>query len=201
VTGRLIAFEGADGTGKSTQARLLADRLGAVLTREPGGTPLGEILRSIVLDPAGVAPADRAEALIIAAARAQLVAEVLRPALEAGRDVVTDRYIASSVAYQGYGRGLGADEVAAVSAFATDGLAADLVVVIEVDEATTAERLGGDLDRIEQAGVDFRSRVIAGYRAMADAEPDRWVVVDGNGTVDEVADRVAAAVAERLPAP
>jgi dTMP kinase len=97
----LIAFEGADGTGKSTQARLLADRLGAVLTREPGGTPLGEILRSIVLDPAGVAPADRAEALIIAAARAQLVAEVLRPALEAGRDVVTDRYIASSVAYQG----------------------------------------------------------------------------------------------------
>ena len=183
MTGRLIAFEGADGTGKSTQARLLADRLGAVLTREPGGTPLGEILRSIVLDPAGVAPADRAEALIIAAARAQLVAEVLRPALEAGRDVVTDRYIASSVAYQGYGRGLGADEVAAVSAFATDGLAADLVA------------------RIEQAGVDFRSRVIAGYRAMADAEPDRWVVVDGNGTVDEVADRVAAAVAERLPAP
>ncbi|MBS1265337.1 MAG: Thymidylate kinase [Acidimicrobiaceae bacterium] len=198
MRGRLIAVEGADGTGKSTQARLLADRLGAVLTREPGGTPLGEMIRSMVLDPGGERPVDRAEALLIAAARAQHVAEVVRPALDSGSDVVTDRFIESSVAYQGYGRGLGAAEVAAVSAFATDGLAADLVVVIDVDDGTARERLGGVLDRIEQAGEDFRSRVIAAYRDMAASDPDRLVVVDGNGSVEEVADRVSAAVADRL---
>ncbi|MAG04102.1 MAG: dTMP kinase [Acidimicrobiaceae bacterium] len=198
VRGRLIAVEGADGTGKSTQARLLADRLGAVLTREPGGTPLGEMIRSMVLDPGGERPVDRAEALLIAAARAQHVAEVVRPALDSGSDVVTDRFIESSVAYQGYGRGLGAAEVAAVSAFATDGLAADLVVVIDVDDGTARERLDGVLDRIEQAGEDFRSRVIAAYRDMAASDPDRLVVVDGNGSVEEVADRVSVAVADRL---
>lgn len=198
MRGRLIAVEGADGTGKSTQARLLADRLGAVLTREPGGTPLGEMIRSMVLDPGGERPVDRAEALLIAAARAQHVAEVVRPALDSGSDVVTDRFIESSVAYQGYGRGLGAAEVAAVSAFATDGLSADLVVVIDVDDGTARERLGGVLDRIEQAGEDFRSRVIAAYRDMAASDPDRLVVVDGNGSVEEVADRVSVAVADRL---
>ena len=198
MKGRLIAVEGADGTGKSTQARLLADRLGAVLTREPGGTPLGEMIRSMVLDPDGERPVDRAEALLIAAARAQHVAEVVRPALDSGYDVVTDRFIESSVAYQGYGRGLGAAEVAAVSAFATDGLAADLVIVIDIDDGTARERLGGVLDRIEQAGDDFRGRVIAAYEDMAASDPDRLVVVDGNGSVEEVAGRVSVVVADRL---
>ena len=116
MTGRFIVVEGADGTGKSTQARLLAERLGAVFTREPGGTPLGERIRDLVLDPDGDAPVDRAEALLMAAARAQHVAQVVAPALAAGQDVVSDRYVASSVAYQGHGRGLGAEAVAGSTA-------------------------------------------------------------------------------------
>lgn len=198
MTGWLIAVEGTDGSGKSTQARLLAQHLGAVYTREPGGTPLGERLRDMVLDPAGDHPVDRAEALMIAAARAQHVAEVVRPALAEGRHVVTDRYLESSIAYQGHGRRLGPDDVAAVSAFATEGLAADLVVLIDVDGPVAANRRSGHLDRIELAGDGFHARVVAAYRAMATAEPDRWVVVDGTGTVEEVAERVAAGVADRL---
>ena len=198
MTGRFIAVEGADGTGKSTQARLLAERLGAVFTREPGGTPLGERIRALVLDPSGDSPVDRAEALLMAAARAQHVAEVVGPALAAGRDVVSDRYVASSVAYQGYGRGLGAEAVAEVNRFAPDDLPPDLVVLILVDAPVAGRRLGDDLDRIEQAGDSLQATVVAAYREMAAADPDRWLVVDGNGSVDEVAARVAAAVEERL---
>ena len=198
MTGWLIAVEGTDGSGKSTQARLLAQHLGAVYTREPGGTPLGERLRDMVLDPAGDHPVDRAEALMIAAARAQHVAEVVRPALAEGRHVVTDRYLESSIAYQGHGRRLGPGEVAAVSAFATEGLAAKLVLLIGVAGPVAANRRSGRLDRIELAGDEFHARVVAAYRAMATAEPDRWVVVDGTGTVEEVAERVAAGVADRL---
>jgi|TARA_B100000745_G_scaffold124578_1_gene81139 dTMP kinase len=198
VTGHFIAVEGADGTGKSTQARLLAERLGALFTREPGGTPLGERIRALVLDPSGDPPVDRAEALLMAAARAQHVAEVVEPALAAGRDVVSDRYVASSVAYQGYGRGLGAEAVMAVNRFATDDLQPDLVVLILVDAPVAVRRLGDHLDRIEQAGDAFQTAVVAAYSEMAIADPDRWLVVDGNGTVEEVAARVAAAVEERL---
>ena len=198
MTGHFIAVEGADGTGKSTQARLLAERLGALFTREPGGTPLGERIRALVLDPSGDPPVDRAEALLMAAARAQHVAEVVEPALAAGRDVVSDRYVASSVAYQGYGRGLGAEAVMAVNRFATDDLQPDLVVLILVDAPVAGRRLGDHLDRIEQAGDAFQTAVVAAYSEMAIADPDRWLVVDGNGTVEEVAARVAAAVEERL---
>ncbi len=198
MTGHFIAVEGADGTGKSTQARLLAERLGALFTREPGGTPLGERIRALVLDPSGDPPVDRAEALLMAAARAQHVAEVVEPALAAGRDVVSDRYVASSVAYQGYGRGLGAEAIMAVNRFATDDLQPDLVVLILVDAPVAVRRLGDHLDRIEQAGDAFQTAVVAAYSEMATADPDRWLVVDGNGTVEEVAARVAAAVDERL---
>ena len=202
MSGRFIAVEGADGTGKSTQAGLLAERLGALFTREPGGTPLGERIRDLVLDPAGDAPVDRAEALLMAAARAQHVDVVVAPALASGRDVVSDRYVASSIAYQGRGRGLGAGPVAEVNEFATGGLAPDLVVLIEVDTPVAGGRLGddrdGELDRIERAGDDLQARVVAAYRAMAAADPDRWVVVDGGGTVADVAVRVADAVDARL---
>ncbi|MBT5904901.1 MAG: dTMP kinase, partial [Acidimicrobiaceae bacterium] len=163
MIGRFIAVEGADGTGKSTQARLLAERLGALFTREPGGTPLGEQIRDLVLDPAGEAPVDRAEALLMAAARAQHVDLVVAPALAAGRDVVSDRYVASSIAYQGHGRGLGAGPVAEVNQFATGGLTPDLVVLIEMAAPVAGRRLGddreGELDRIEQAGDDLQGVV------------------------------------------
>ena len=202
MIGRFIAVEGADGTGKSTQARLLAERLGALFTREPGGTPLGEQIRDLVLDPAGEAPVDRAEALLMAAARAQHVDLVVAPALAAGRDVVSDRYVASSIAYQGHGRGLGAGSVAEVNEFATGGLAPDLVVLIEVAAPVAGSQLGedreGELDRIEQAGDDLQGVVADAYRAMAIADPDRWVIIDGDGTVDEVAARVAAMVDDWL---
>ncbi len=198
MPGRFIALEGGDGCGKSTQARLLAGSLGALLTREPGGTPAGERMRDIVLDPATGEMDDRAEVLLIAAARADHVAQVVRPNLEAGRDVVTDRYVSSSLVYQGHGRQLPVEEVAEVNAWATGGLTPDLTVLLEVPPAIAAARVGGDPDRFEGEGDDFHERVAEGYRELAGADPAGWVVVDGTGTVDEVAARVLAAVTERL---
>lgn len=202
----LIAFEGGEGTGKSTQAGLLAARLRAetgrqvVSTFQPGATGIGAAIRQVLLDPATTGLDPRTEALLMAADRAQHVAEVVRPALAAGAVVVTDRYLYSSVAYQGHGRRLGAEEVRALSTFATAGLEADLVLLLtvppEVRDARLAER--GGPDRFEQAGDDFHERVEAGFLAQATADPDRWVVLDGHGPVDEVAERVWAAVAPRL---
>jgi dTMP kinase len=202
----LIAFEGGEGTGKSTQAALLAQRIrdesgrDVVLTFQPGATGIGVAIRQVLLDPATTGLDARAEALLMAADRAQHVAEVVRPALDAGAVVVTDRYLYSSVAYQGHGRELGPGQVAALSAFATEGLQADLVLLLtvpaEVRDARLAER--GGHDRFEQAGADFHERVEAGFRAQAEADPARWVVLDGHGAVDDVAARVWDAVAARL---
>ncbi|MBW3536158.1 MAG: dTMP kinase [Actinobacteria bacterium] len=187
--GRLVAIEGGEGSGKSTQARLLAGRLDAVVTREPGGTGLGEAIRRLVLD--GTDDMDpRAEALLMAAARAQHVAEVIRPALDAGRHVVTDRFTPSSLAYQGFGRGLDAGEVAALSRWATGGVAADLVVFLDVPDELRRGRVGRPRDRLEAAGEDFHDRVIAGFRQLAALDDGSWVVVDGSGSIDDVAARV-----------
>jgi dTMP kinase len=195
VRGRLIAFEGGEAAGKSTQAARLAARLGAVLTREPGGTELGEVIRGLLLDPGRVLDA-RTEALLMAAARAQHVAEVIAPALEAGRDVVTDRFTGSSLAYQGFGRSLGVVEVAALSLFATAGIEADVVVLLTVPDAEAVRRRSDAPDRLEAEGDEFHRRVLEGFRALA-AEDPRWVEVDGSGSVEEVAERVWAAVAGR----
>ena len=192
-----VAFEGGEACGKSTQSGLLAARLEAVLTREPGGTPVGEDIRRILLDPATGDLDARAEALLMAAARAQHVARVIRPALDAGRDVVTDRFTGSSLAYQGYGRGLDVDELTRLSAWATGGLRPDLVVLLEVPAAVAARRLE-TLDRFEAAGAEFHERVARGFRSLAAADPERWCVVDGDGGVDEVEARVWAAVEDRL---
>lgn len=201
--GRFLVFEGGEGSGKTTQARLLAQRWGAELTFEPGDTEVGARLREILLDPATGDLDARAEALLMAADRAHHVATKIRPWLNRGRDVVCDRYTGSSVAYQGYARGLGAHHVAALSAFATDGLVPDLVVLLEVPDEVAAERLAeaGTPDRLEAAGPDFHRAVAAGYREQAAADPDRWVVVDGSGPVEEVAARVDAAITARFGGP
>jgi dTMP kinase len=198
VPARFIAFEGGEACGKSTQARLLADALGAVLTREPGGTAIGAQLRSLVLSPDTRGLDDRAEALLMAADRAQHVAEVVRPALLAGRHVVTDRFAGSSIAYQGHGRGLPPEEIRSLSQWATAGCWPDLVIVLTVPPTVADRRLGGDHDRMEAAGEAFHARVAEGFLRQAEAEPDRWVVLDGDRTVEEVHDAVRTVVAERL---
>lgn len=193
--GRFVAFEGGEACGKSTQAALLAGRLDAVLTREPGGTAIGERVRELLLDPRVVGLDARAEALLMAAARAQHVAEVVAPALAAGRHVVTDRFAHSSLAYQGYGRGLPVDQVRELSTWASGGLWPDVVILLDVPDDVARARLGS-LDRFEAEGDGFHERVVAGFREMAAVEG--WVVVDGVGPVDEVAERVWAAVRERI---
>jgi len=198
TAGRLIALEGGEAAGKSTQAALLAERLGAVLTREPGGTELGRAVRALVLDPVDAPPGARTEALLLAADRAEHVAEVVRPALSGGRHVVTDRYVESSLAYQGFGRGLDLEEVRSVSAFATGGLTADVVVVLDVPPGSAAGRRDRAPDRLEAEDGAFHGRVRDGFLALAAAEPDRIVVVDGVGSIEEVAARVWAVVEPRL---
>jgi dTMP kinase len=193
----LIAFEGGEGSGKSTQASILAERLGAVLTHEPGATRLGARLRELVLDPnADIDP--RSEALLLAADRAQHVAEVIGPALAKSRDVVTDRYRYSSIAYQSFGRGLELEAVRALSEFA-GAPEADLVVLIIVSPETRAQRLKATPDRIEASGDAFHLRVEEGFKVMAEQDPDRWVVIDGDGSVEDVAARVWKAVSVVRP--
>jgi dTMP kinase len=200
--GRLIALEGIDGGGKSTQAGLLAARLGAVLTFEPGATPLGAQLRGLLLEP-GLPPlTERAEALLMVADRAQHVAEVIAPALEAGRWVVTDRFSGSTLAYQGYGRGLDLAGLEPLVDFATGGLAADLNILIDLPPALAAARFSRDRrDRFEALGPDFHQRVADGFCRLATEQPKTWAVVDGTAPVEEVAASVWSAVRDRLGEP
>ncbi|HEY5664500.1 MAG TPA: dTMP kinase [Ilumatobacter sp.] len=194
-----IAFEGAEGCGKSTQARRLAEALDALFTRETGGTAIGQRLRAILHDTAVVGLDDHAEALIVAADRAQHLAEVVRPALTAGRHVVSDRSVYSTLAYQGYGRGLPVDEVRAINAWAVGDTWPDLVVLLTVPDPVAAERMSKrELDRFERAGDQFHRRVQAGFAEMAAADPNRWVTVDASAPVDEVSATIRAAVRERL---
>jgi len=195
-----ISFEGIDGCGKTTQAQVLAERLRAagrevVLTREPGGTVLGEEIRAMLLHGDHVAP--WAEAALYAASRAQHVDEVIRPALARGAVVVCDRYVDSSVAYQGVGRGLGLDRVLELNLGAVGGLMPDLTVLLEIGIEDAAARMGEERDRIEREDDGFRERVAQGYRTLAERFPDRYVVVDGRRAVDEVAGEIDGAVRSR----
>ena len=193
-----VTFEGMEGCGKSTQAQRLCATLApdTLLTCEPGGTPLGESIRELLLEPSRGKMSPVSEALLYLADRAQHVAEVIRPALEAGRTVISDRYVDSTLAYQGYGRGLPMDLLRAVAALATGGLTPDLTVFLDVPVALGLERVGkrGRHDRLESERLEFHERVRRGYLELIAHEPRRWVLVDGEGSEDEVAARVEAAV-------
>jgi len=185
----LITIEGIDGAGKSTLAGALAAALpGAVLLREPGGVALAERVRAVVMDPA-LRVGARAEALLYAAARAQLVEEAVRPQLEAGRTVLLDRFVDSSLAYQGAGRGLGVEAVRAINDFGTGGLVPDRTLLLRLDPALARSRAGargGDVDRLEAEGDGFFAAIAAAYDALAAAEPARWVVLDATRAPDDL---------------
>jgi dTMP kinase len=196
MTGLFVTFEGIDRSGKTTQARMLCDALGdqALAVREPGGTEVGEKLRELVKDPSLEIGAET-EALLFAAARAELVAQVIRPALEQGKVVVSDRFLDSSLAYQGIARGLGVDDVEQINRFATTGLLPDLTILLSIDPARAAER-AGQLDRFEDEGDSLQSAVFDAYRELAAADPGRWRIVDADRPSKEVHDDVLGAVRE-----
>ena len=200
--GRLIALEGIDGCGKTTQARALAGALGASLTHEPGATALGVVLRRLLLDPDSPAPSTRAEALLMAADRAEHVARVVEPALAAGEWVVTDRFSGSTIAYQGYGHGLDPTELAGLVRWAAGGLEADLSVLVDVDVEVAAARVaaagGHGADRMERLGTDFAARVRQGFLTQADADPEHWLVVDGRTEAGALTAHIVASVRARL---
>lgn len=197
--GTFIAFEGPDAAGKSTQVRLLAERLrnagtDVVATFEPGDTRIGPDVRRLVLDIASDGLDARAEALLYAADRAEHVAAVIRPALRRGAVVITDRYVDSSIAYQGAGRHLGRDEVAALSAFATGGLVPDLTVVLDVPADVRRARIGSEVDRLEREAEQFHERVRHTFLELAAAEPGRYLVVDGSRPADEQSEVIVETV-------
>jgi dTMP kinase len=195
-----VTFEGLDGSGKTTQATLLAARLEAdgetvVATREPGGTELGERIRDLLLHGGQVAP--WAEALLYAAARAQHVDEVIRPALERGAAVLCDRYVDSSVAYQGVARGLGLERVLELNLDAVGGLLPERTFLLELDPRSVHDRIGGEHDRLEREGLEFHGRVAAGYRELAERFPERIVVLDATRPAKELAEEVYGALRVR----
>ena len=194
MRGLFVTFEGIDRSGKTTQARLLCEALGdqALGVREPGGTEAGERIRELLKD-AAVPLGSEAEALLFAAARGELVQKVIRPALEAGRVVVCDRFLDSSLAYQGGARGLGIDEVEQVNRFATGGLVPDLTFLLELDPLAAAER-AGERDRFEDEGAALQQAVLEAYERLVAADPGRWRRVDATRSPDEVHAEVLAEV-------
>ena len=200
--GKFITFEGGEGCGKSTQVKRLKEALEktgveVLLTREPGGTWLSEEIRHLIKDQTTDAPCDRSELLLFLAARAQLVKNVIRPALEAGKWVVSDRFSDSTIAYQGYGRGLPLDILKDMNNFACEGLKPDLTLLLDVTQETSRARMhrreeatNTTSDRIELAGDEFHRRLRRGFAELAKVCPERIVTIDANGTVDEVWENV-----------
>lgn len=201
----LITFEGLDGSGKTTQLAMLADYLQAggvnvVRTREPGGTPIGDQIRDCLHDVANTAMAPAAEILLYSASRAQLVAEVIRPALATGAIVLCDRYADSTIAYQGYGRGLDLDALTFITRFATGGLRPDLTLLFDIDPQRGLSRrttYGDEMNRMDLQTAAFYQRVREGYLALAAAAPERWVVIAADREVNSVQTEVRRIVSKR----
>ena len=201
-----ITLEGPDGSGKTTQARLLAEWLRernyeVVLTREPGGTDIGDQIRKVLHDPHNTAMDARTEILLYSASRAQHVAQRIRPALEAGQIVISDRYADSTLAYQGYGRGLDLNTLRTITEFATGGLTPDLTLYLDIvsQEGLQRRRLSGDeWNRLDAEALEFHQRVRGGYLELVKQEPERWVVVDAVRSVEEVQVQIRALVQARL---
>lgn len=192
--GLFITFEGADGCGKTTQLNLLKDYLTAkgyavILTREPGGKGLGEKIREILLNYDGKV-ADRCESFLFLADRAQNIETIVKPAIESGKIVLCDRHTDSSVAYQGYGRGLDIEQIKMLNNLATGGKQPDLTLIFDVDIETSMQRVGNEKDRMESSGKEFFNRVRNGYLEMAKQEPERLKIVDSTKSIDEVHKRV-----------
>lgn len=205
--GLFLALEGGDGAGKTTQTDLLeawlAERgVPCDRTREPGGTPIGERIRSLLLDHGQGEIDPRTEALLFAASRAAHVVQRIEPALAAGTWVLTDRYVDSSVAYQGVGRGLGTEAVASVNSWATAGLQPDLTIVLDLDPETAGGRMAargdGRADRMESAGEEFHTRLRSAFLERADQDPRRYLVVDAAGDPETVQEQIRARVEELL---
>jgi len=191
LSGRFLVFDGPDGSGKSTQIDRFSSwcqqhDVGVELVREPGGTAIGEAIRGVLLDPAHEEMTVRAEMLLYMASRSQLVRERIRPALDQGRMVLADRFISSTLAYQGTAGGLEAQEILDVGRVATDGIEPDLVVIFDVDEETRRSRMGAEQDRIERKDSAFHARVREGYLAQARRDPSRHLVIDAGVSEEEV---------------
>ena len=203
-----ITLEGPDGSGKTTQARRLAEWLrehghDVVLTREPGGTDIGDQIRAVLHDPGNGAMDARTEILLYSASRAQHVAQQIRPALAAGRIVISDRYADSTLAYQGYGRGLNLETLRRITSFATGGLTPDLTLYLDITPEEGLQRRqsgGGEWNRLDAEAIEFHQRVRAGYLELVRQEPERWVVVRATCSVEEVQAEIRALVQARLGA-
>lgn len=201
-----VTFEGPEGSGKSTQIAILAERLRALgqnvlLAREPGGTAIGDQIREVLHDLKNSGMQPKTEALLLAASRAQIVEEVIRPALESGRLVLCDRYADSTLAYQGYGHGLDLDSLRSLIQFATGGLTPDLTLLLDVDSELGLKRRragGGEWNRLDAYELDFHRRVREGYRRLMDADPRRWVLVDAGRPADAVEAEIWKVVQERV---
>lgn len=198
--GLFIAFEGGDGCGKSTQSQILKEHFKkagrqVVLTREPGGTEMGKSIRSLLLHGQDVDPVT--EALLYAADRAHHVESLIRPALEAGKVVITDRFLASSIAYQGYGRGQDLELIAGLGEIATRGLTPDLTFLLEVPPQTALRRIETEADRFEKLGAGFQEKVQTGFREIAAKDPLSWVSIVGGGSIEEIAAQIWGEVQRR----